>query len=385
MPIIDPHHHLWDARTQPKGWPLSAGLIKMLFSLRPKLLMAFINGDLKGKHPEVLKAFSEFNPFVQPYMAPELLADMENRPQGGGEGGGGGAAAAAAAHRSQRSAHDVRHTVYIECGWQDESESEEAMRTVGEAGMAQRVADASGNRLCAGIVAHVDLRLGAAKVRPALEALVKRYPNVRGIRFALAHTDPSHGIMGGGHGDPGDATSTPAFREAFALLSEFELSFDTWLYHENLEVLRDIAMANPTTSIICDHIGLPLGLAYGRDAAMEEWRGKISALAADCPNVSCKLSGLGMCALGFGYEHRPRPPNSVELAKAWGPYVRHCLDCFGVDRCMFASNFPVDKVSCSYTALYNAFKRIVRDLPREDREKLFFRNAARVYRLAIDF
>ena len=75
----------------------------------------------------------------------------------------------------------------------------------------------------------------------------------------------------------------------------------------------------------------------------------------------------------------------AELAKAWGPYVRHCLDCFGVDRCMFASNFPVDKVSCSYTALYNAFKRIVRDLPREDREKLFFRNAARVYRLAIDF
>ena len=100
-----------------------------------------------------------------------------------------------------------------------------------------------------------------------------------------------------------------------------------------------------------------------------------------CTGIVGHVPLLPVC--GFGFKKCPVPPSSTELAETWRPYMLHCIECFGVERCMFASNFPVDKVSCSYTALFNSFKIIVKDFSVEDKKKLFHDNAVRIYRLQI--
>ncbi len=88
---------------------------------------------------------------------------------------------------------------------------------------------------------------------------------------------------------------------------------------------------------------------------------------------------MSMC--GFGWHRRPQPPTSAELAEAMAPYYLYCIEQFGVERCMFESNFPVDKVSCSYTVLWNTFKRMTQDFSSADQAALCHDNAVRVYRL----
>ena len=102
---------------------------------------------------------------------------------------------------------------------------------------------------------------------------------------------------------------------------------------------------------------------------------------AECPNVTVKLGGLKMPICGFGWHKQPRPPSSAELAKTLGPYYLHCIEAFGPDRCMFESNFPVDKASCSYTVLWNCFKLLSKDFGGKERAALFYDTAVRVYRL----
>ena len=84
---------------------------------------------------------------------------------------------------------------------------------------------------------------------------------------------------------------------------------------------------------------------------------------------------------GFGWEKRDRPPGSEELAEATRHYYDRSIQLFGPDRCMFESNFPVDKASCSYAVLWNAFKRIANGFPEDEKDAMFYRTAARVYRL----
>jgi predicted TIM-barrel fold metal-dependent hydrolase len=97
--------------------------------------------------------------------------------------------------------------------------------------------------------------------------------------------------------------------------------------------------------------------------------------------VVAKLGGLGMRLFGFGFHEAPTPPDSEQLARAWRPYVETCIDAFGPARCMFESNFPVDQLSCSYVALWNAFKRISAGMSADERAALFSGTASRVYRL----
>ena len=85
---------------------------------------------------------------------------------------------------------------------------------------------------------------------------------------------------------------------------------------------------------------------------------------------------------GFGWHERSRPPGSAELAEAMAPFFHSCIEMFGAGRCMFESNFPVDRISYSYTVLWNAFKRIGKEYSEEERAALFHDTAVRVYRLA---
>ena len=138
--------------------------------------------------------------------------------------------------------------------------------------------------------------------------------------------------------------SSPAFREAFALLSKHGLTYDCWVYDNNLEALTDLAKSFPSTTIIVDHCGGPVGVGETQEATLARWEPRIRALAKQ-PNVVCKLSGLGMLPVGLGLDDAwTEPASSETLAKLWQPYLTVCIDAFGVDRCMFASNFPVDKV-----------------------------------------
>jgi predicted TIM-barrel fold metal-dependent hydrolase len=133
-----------------------------------------------------------------------------------------------------------------------------------------------------------------------------------------------------------------------------------------------------------DHTGgaIAMGLYEGRrEVAFEEWRTAIRILAK-APNAHAKIGGFGMRLWGFRFYERPIPPSSEELAAAIRPYVETCIEAFGPSRCMFESNFPVDKGSFGYAVLWNAYKRLVQNYSDDERDMLFRGTAERVYRLA---
>jgi len=261
------------------------------------------------------------------------------------------------------------------------------MQPVGETEFVQGIAaqSASGQygitTIAAGIVGFADLTLGSAVV-PVLEAHLAASRNrFRGIRH-ICVWDASADITSR-RNLPEGLLLDAKFREGFACLQKYNLSFDAWLYHPQLTELVDLAKAFPDTPIILDHIGSPLGIgpyAGKRAEIYQEWKQQITRLAT-CPNVVVKLGGLGMPICGFGWHERSIPPNSTELAEAMAPYYLWCIEQFGVDRCMFESNFPVDKQSYSYTIIWNAFKRITKDFSSGDRAALFHDTAVKVYRL----
>ncbi len=283
--------------------------------------------------------------------------------------------------------HNVVSTVFVECRSMYRKDGPEEMRPVGEIEFVRGIAaqSASGGygptKVAAGIVGHADLTLGAA-VAPVLEAQVAAGPNrFRGIRHSnVWDADPA--IQRYGNPPKGlllDAT----FRAGFACLAQNNLSFDAWLYHPQITELADLARAFPETTIILDHVGGPIGIgAYAtrREQVFEEWKAAIREIAG-CPNVAVKIGGLGMPLCGFDWHQRPTPVGSVELAEGMAPHYRWCIEQFGADRCMFESNFPVDKVAYSYTVMWNAFKVISRDFSAAERAALFHDTAARVYRI----
>jgi predicted TIM-barrel fold metal-dependent hydrolase len=175
----------------------------------------------------------------------------------------------------------------------------------------------------------------------------------------------------------------PKVREGFARLAPLGLSFDAWMYHTQLGDLLDLARAFPATPIVLDYVGGAIGLgpyAGKRNEVFAEWSGKLRELAA-CPNVHIKLGGLGMRIFGFTHYMSEIPPSSEELAAAWRPYIETCIAAFGPERAMFESNFPVDKGSCTYAALWNAFKRIAAGYSAAEKAALFAGTATKFYRL----
>jgi L-fuconolactonase len=158
------------------------------------------------------------------------------------------------------------------------------------------------------------------------------------------------------------------------------------MYHTQLAELRDLADAFPDTRIVLNHVGGAIGIgpyAARRRHVFAAWSAAIRELS-HCPNLHIKLGGLGMRLFGFGFHERDEPPDSATLAAAWRPYIETCVEAFGPQRCMFESNFPVDKASCGYTELWNAFKRITAAWSPSERAALFHDTAARFYRLGGD-
>ena len=317
LPIVDPHHHLWERADNP-------------------------------------------------YMVAELLADMD---------------------AGQNGCHNLVGTVFVQCyAFYDQAAPAE-YQPVGETEVVNGIAalDASHDPprgICAGIVGYANLALGA-EVAPVLDAQRRAGgERFKGIRHSSAW-DADESFSSPAHNNTPGMMATDVFRAGFAELAPRGLSYDAWLFHPQISELTDLARAFPETVIVLDHMGGPLGInAYAgrREEIFATWERDIRALAS-CPNVNVKLGGLLMRVNGYDFHERETPPDSAQVAEAYRPWVDVCLDAFGADRCMFESNFPVDKGSLSYPVFWNACKRLAAGMSDEEKAALFCGTAARVYRL----
>ena len=320
LPICDPHHHFWDRR--PARIP------------------------------------------YQRYLLDELAADMQ-------------------------SGHNVRSTVFIECRSMYRVDGPVEMRPVGEVEFVQGLAAASASglyglgRAAAAIIGNANLNLGE-RVAPVLEALQAASPNrFRGIRHSVTwdphpevENSAAHKMQGQLAGDQ--------FRAGARVLARMGHSLEGWCYHPQLPEMAAFAKAVPELTIVLNHVGglLRTGpYANRNDEVMTTWRNGIAAVAA-CPNVVIKLGGIGMTRTGFDWHTRDKPIGSEELAVSMAPILTYCIEQFTPARCMFESNFPVDKVSFSYNVMYNAFKRFSKGYSAGERAAMFHDTAARIYRIA---
>jgi L-fuconolactonase len=283
--------------------------------------------------------------------------------------------------------HRIIQTVFVESREMLSQGRSPDMQPVGETEYIERIMSQSSRKktgetqVAAGIVGFADLTLGS-NVEPVLEAHIEAGKGrFRGIRHTCAW-DPSPDIKSRWNIPKGLLLDTK-FREGLACLRKHNLSFDAWLYYHQLLDLTELARLLPDLVIIVDHIGGPLGIGpylYRREEVFHDWQEKIANLAS-CENVFLKLGGLGMANCGFGWNQSTIPPGSDELSRIMSRYYLWCVEKFGANRCMFESNFPVDKRSYSNNTLWNAFKKITRGFSASERQSLFYNTAARVYRL----
>ena len=316
LPIIDPHHHLWDA---------------------PRYR----------------------------YLFPELLADLG-------------------------SGHKIVATMYEQAREMYRADGPEELKSLGETEFVSGVAAMSAagkygpTRCIAGIVGFVDLRLGS-RAKGVLERhIAVSDGRVRGIRNGSTWSnDPLLKTFTAG--GPEGLLLDKSFREGFAALVSLGLAFDGWMFQTQLGDLVDLARAFPQATIVLNHVGGPIAIgpyAGKRDEAFAAWRTAIQQVAS-FPNTYVKLGGLGMKMIGFDFFEKPEPPSSQELANAWKPYIETCIAAFGPTRSMFESNFPVDKGTCSYPVLWNAFKRLASGYSADEKTALFSGAAKKAYRLEV--
>ena len=283
------------------------------------------------------------------------------------------------------SGHNIVQTVFVECRSEYRSDGPKELRPVGETEFvadqaAQSAQGGPGKARIAAIVAHADLRLG-----DRVEEVLARHEEAgqglfRGIRHAGSRDADPDALMIPGRAPEG-LYQDAGFLSGLKRLGQLGYTYDTWHYHHQNLSFATLARAVPGTTMVLDHFGTPLGVGRfaGRRAEIfEQWK-KDVAVIAECPNVIAKLGGLAMPDNGFGWTDQA--PSSDEFAGAQAPYYLHMIECFTPERCMFESNFPVDKLSIPYLVLWNGLKKIVRDFSEDEKDMMFRRTASRVYRL----
>ena len=290
--------------------------------------------------------------------------------------------------RDATSGHNIVASVHVECRNVLSTSGPQKFWPVSETTWVNQIAELharqspGGPAIAAGIVGFADLTLGD-EVDEVLAAHCGAAPmRIRGIRQISTSSDVA-AVVGRSQASPPHRLLDPQFRRGFSHLARHRLSFDAWLYHPQLSELIDLARTFPETSIVLNHLGAPLGAgpySTRRPQVFQEWRKSIRELAR-CENVFIKLGGSAMHMFGFEWEQRPLPPTSDELIAATRHFYLEAIDSFSPARCMFESNFPVDKERCSAVVLWNSFKKIAAGSTAEETADLFMNTAARVYRL----
>lgn len=318
MDIVDPHHHLWS---------------------RPDI------GD---------------------YLLADLHADTDQTPA-------------------------VSQTVFVECGAGYRTDGPEHMKVVGETEFVAAIADASdaaeGKATIAGIVSHADLALPIDQLDEVFEAHeAAAGGRFRGIRDALssaAAAGPDVPLLIPGGAAP-DKAADPDFRRGVAHLGERGLTYDTWHYHVQCDAFLDLARNVPQTTMVLDHFATPLGVGpfEGRhDEIFDVWKNDMIELAK-CENVVLKLGGLAMPDNGFGWHldpaNRPDVDTFVAAQQRW---YHHAIETFGPERCMFESNFPVDKFCLDYGTYWDAMAVMAERYAVDEQAAMFAGTARRIYRL----
>lgn len=283
------------------------------------------------------------------------------------------------------SGHNVVQTVFMECGAAYRTEGPPEFYPVGEtefvAAAAARSAELDGQATIAGIISHANM------MGDHLDAVIDAHEEAanglfRGIRHSGAWDPHPEALSIPGRGEPG-LYARDDFRRGVARLGERGLTFDTWMFHHQIPEYTDLAKAVPDTTMIFDHFGMPIGVGPYADQKEEifaRWKDDVAELS-ECPNVYAKLGGLAMPDMGFGWNLRDEPPSSDEFATAQSRWYDHAIACFGPERCMFESNFPVDRQSISYRTLWNGLKKIAANYPDADQDLMFSGVAREVYRL----
>jgi predicted TIM-barrel fold metal-dependent hydrolase len=284
------------------------------------------------------------------------------------------------------SGHHIVQTVFIECGAGYRSSGPEHLRPVGETEFVAAAAEDLAARhpdaapIC-GIVAHADLS------DDRLDEILDAHDEAsggrfRGIRDSLAHAlEPEAHLIPGRYGE--GKFEDPAFRRGVARLAARGLTYDSWLFHHQNVEFAALARAVPETTMVLDHFGTPVGVgrfAGRHDEIFEQWRIDIAEIAA-CANTVAKLGGLAMPDNGFGFHVADVPPTSDDLLGAQRRWYEHTIECFGPERCMFESNFPVDRLSLSYTVYWNAMQKLAAQYSDTEQQAMFADTARRVYRL----
>lgn len=322
-PIVDPHHHIWDAI--PENLPN--------------------NG----------------NDAHQPYRLQDYVADVQ-------------------------SGHNTVATIYMECHNAYRSSGPDELKVVGETEFAVSLGDRSESgefgslRVCQGIVGSADLTMGADVVRVLEAHIAVAKGRFRGVRASAGyHPDPVIGNTGYAQ----NKYHLSTFQQGAKLLPKYDLVLDAWVFFNQLEEIATLARACPDTEIVACHCGGPLG--YGpykgkSDEVFRVWRTRIKELAKH-PNVTMKLGGMMIRLGAIDFRSLATPPGSAEIATLWGPYVATCIEEFGADRCMFESNFPVEKLGASWVTLWNAFKLMAMGGSEDEKNSLFAGTAKRVYRV----
>lgn len=285
-------------------------------------------------------------------------------------------------HSDLATGHNVVRTVFLECRTEYRADGPEHLRPIGETEFVARLADQRGEHPAeiAGVVGFADLTR-----RDVLEEVLAAHDaaangRFRGIRYTTAqHDDPRLAMR------QSASMSDPDYLNGVRTLGRLGYSYDAMVYHPQLPELAAVAQACPDTTIVVNHLGGFIGAGPykgQREAVLTEWRDSLKLLAA-CPNTCLKLGGIGMPMMGFRWDKQDAPPTSEVLAEPWRDPIRFAIDTFGPKRCMFESNFPVDKRGAGYSVLWNTFKRITSDYSESDKRELFHNGAARAYRLPL--
>ena len=284
------------------------------------------------------------------------------------------------------SGHNVTNTIFIDCSQCYWDSTDQALNPVGETEFVKKIADESKvdskQATISGIVGHVDMLLGFEAERVLEKHLEIGQELFKGIRHA-GGWDPHPDVRNSHHNACEGLYLLPNFLDGLQTLAKLGYVFEAWQYHHQIPQITELAKQFPDLVIILNHFSGPLGIGPYENKQVEifsQWQKDLKELSQH-ENVFAKLGGLAMPVNGFGFHTQDKPPTSDEFILKQKAYYETALEYFTPARCMFESNFPVDKASISYPILWNAFKKLAANYSASERDQLFYKTASKVYRI----